>query len=105
MSKRDCEYMQSIYPEIAKELLPHIEKECDRLEYDRSLIYDEYPDKLLLRLMCGRVYKSAERAWREQGVNVDQDKVMWVKEMTEVLVYHELCRRRTHWRVNRRKWY
>lgn len=105
MCKRDKEYMQSIYPEIAKMLLPFIERECDRLEYEGSLIYDEYPDKLLLRLMCGRVYKSAEDELYKQGMMLDAAKTQWIKELLEVLVYQSVCERRTYWRSTRRKWY
>lgn len=105
MSKRDREYVQSIYPEMAKMLLPYIEKECDRLEYDGSLIYDEYPDKLLLRLMCSRVYKIAEREFEKMQMRFEEIEKQWVKEMTEVLAYHELCKRREEWRNTRRKWY
>lgn len=105
MCRRDSEYMKGIYPEIAKLLLPYVEKECNRLEYDGSLIYDEYPDKLLLRLMCSRVFEVAERELEYQGVTFSQDEYVWVRDMIEVLVYHELCKRRERWRNSRRKWY
>lgn len=105
MCKRDQEYMQSIYPEIAKILLPFIERECERLEYDGSLIYDEYPDKLLLRLMCSRVYKNAEDELYKYGMLWEKEKKQWVRDMLEILVYQALCERRANWRSNRRKWY
>lgn len=105
MCKRDREYMQSIYPEIAKLLLPFIEKECERLEYDGSLIYDEYPDKLLLRLMCSRVYQQAEEAFDKRGMILDSQKQIWIRELLEVLVYQTLCDRRACWRANKRRWY
>ncbi len=104
MCKRDREYMKSIYPEIAKLLLPYVERECDRLEYDGSLIYDEYPDKLLLRLMCSRVYKNAEEALQGHRLYMEYGDKSWIKEMIEILVYQELCKRREEWR-GRRRWY
>ena len=42
--RRDYDYMKSVYPETAKRLLPFVEEECDRLEYEGSMMYDEYPD-------------------------------------------------------------
>ena len=53
--RRDLDYMKSIYPKAAKLLLPYVEEECDRMEYDGSMMYDEYPDQLQLRLMCRRM--------------------------------------------------
>ena len=68
--RRDYEYMKSLYPDVAKRLLPYIEEECDRMEYDNSMMYDEYPDQLQLRLMCRRVYdrmmREEKRNWRWQ---------------------------------------
>ncbi|MFI3171456.1 MAG: hypothetical protein R3Y58_03655 [Eubacteriales bacterium] len=105
MCKRDREYMQSIYPEIAKLFLPFVEKECDRLEYDGSLVFDEYPDKLLLRLMCGRVYNLAIDELGKQGICFEGIEKQWAKEMIEILLYQELCRRRELYRSNRRRWF
>lgn len=105
MCRRDKEYLQGIYPEIGKMLLPFVERECDRLEYDGSLIYDEYPDKLLLRLMCSRVYKKAEEELYKQGIVMSMEKQGWIREMIEILVYQSLCDRRACWRTNKRKWY
>lgn len=54
-ARRDYDYMKSIYPDTAKRVLPYMEEECDRMEYDGSMMYDEYPDRLQLRLMCRRI--------------------------------------------------
>lgn len=102
--QRDREYMKSIYPEIAKLLLPFVERECDRLEYDGSLIYDEYPDKLLLRLMCSRVCKNAEESLQGHRIYSKYSEKRWIREVVELLTYQELCKRREEWR-SRKKWY
>ena len=44
IEQRDFEYMKSMYPETAKRLLPYVEDECDRMAYEGSVVYDEYPD-------------------------------------------------------------
>ena len=33
-ARRDYDYMKSIYPDTAKRVLPYMEEECDRMEYD-----------------------------------------------------------------------
>ena len=50
VERMDLEYMKSLYPALAKRILPYIEEECDRMEYGNSVIYDEYPDRLQLQL-------------------------------------------------------
>ena len=61
IQKRDREYLQSMYPATAKKIFPYIQEECNRQEYEGSMIYDEYPDKLQLCLMCRRAYPGDRR--------------------------------------------
>ena len=56
IERRDFEYMKSMYPMSVKEILPAVEEECDRMSYQGSVIFDEYPDQLQIRLMCNRIY-------------------------------------------------
>ncbi|MCD7820481.1 MAG: hypothetical protein LUH07_15755 [Lachnospiraceae bacterium] len=43
-AERDFRMLQSMYSKTAKALLPYIEEECDKMEYEGSAMYDEYPD-------------------------------------------------------------
>ncbi len=104
-NKRDIEYMRGMYPQVAKQLLPYVEAECDRLEYDGSLIYDEYPDKLMLRLMCSRVHRRALEGMKAQGELWDFKEEDWLRDLVEILVYQELCKRRECWRKCKGTWY
>lgn len=107
---RDYEYMRSMYPDLAKRLLPYVEEECDRCEYPCSMMYDEYPDKLQLRLMsgriCGRVYeKEKDLALQMKEWGEKEQKQNWIEELIEVLLYQELYKRRSDERRMRRKFY
>lgn len=42
---RDLEYLQEMYPVEAKKYQKVIVDILDRLDYEGSMIYDEYPDK------------------------------------------------------------
>ena len=42
---RDLEYLQEMYPTEAKKYQKVIAEILDRLDYEGSVIYDEYPDK------------------------------------------------------------
>lgn len=96
-ARRDYDYMKSIYPDTAKRVLPYMEEGCDRMEYDGSMMYDEYPDRLQLRLMCRRIYDKAEKEENDPGT--------WLMDLIEVMTYQELCRRRAEHRDIRKKIY
>lgn len=91
---RDYAYMKSLYPDMAKRVLPYVEDECDRLEYAGSMMYDEYPDPLTLRLACRRVY--------DQVKNEEQKDLL---ELITIMMYQEMCQRRHEYRMNKRKLY
>ena len=97
LERRDFEYMKSMYPETAKRALPFVEEECDRMEYEGSVLYDEYPDKLQLRLMCSRIYNKMEDREENPGE--------WLGELLEVMLYQEIYKRRCDHRKYRRKYY
>lgn len=97
INRRDYDYMKSIYPDTARRLIPFIEEECDRMEYEGSMMYDEYPDKLQLRLMCRRIYDRASEGEESPG--------KWLQELIEVMSCQEICRRRSEHRSFRKKLY
>lgn len=73
--RMDFEYLKSMYPDTAKRILPYVEEECDRMEYENSMVYDQYPDKLQLKMMSRRVYDNVrkhERIFDEEGMIEEQ---------------------------------
>lgn len=100
--ERDIEYMKSLYPDMAKRLLPYVEEECDRMEYQNSMMYDEYPDKLQLRMMCRRVHDNVKK---NELFLEGRGETEELKELLEVLVYEELMRRRRDSRRRYQKFY
>ncbi|KAI4442457.1 hypothetical protein FMM80_05225 [Schaedlerella arabinosiphila] len=119
LDRRDYEYMRSLYPDTAKRVLPYVEEECDRCEGPNSMIYDEYPDRLQLRLMSGRIYdrvKAEERPFDEhdeeggpKGVEGQQIQRFcrrdWLRDLIDVMLYQELYKRRGENRRMRQKFY
>nr|WP_296265631.1 hypothetical protein [uncultured Merdimonas sp.] len=96
-ARRDMEYMKGLYPETAKRLTPYVEEECDRLMYDGSMIYDEYPDPLQLRLICRRVFDRASEDEEKPG--------SWMQDLIQVMTYQEILRRRSEYRSSKRRFY
>ena len=61
-------------------------------------MYDEYPDRLGLRLMCRRIYDQAKEAEEDPGE--------WLGDLIEVMAYQELLKRRhEHRNVRKRLYY
>ena len=67
-ARRDYDYMKSIYPDTAKRVLPYMEEECDRMEYDGSMMYDEYPDRLQLRAAGSMIRRRRKKRTRVPGL-------------------------------------
>lgn len=112
IERMDFEYLKSMYPEIAKNVLPYVEEECDRMAYESSMIYDQYPDKLQLRMMCGRICENIKRnkkLFRSEsmaGISSDTDHGgRWLRDLVEVMLYQELYRRRSGRRRTGRRFY
>ena len=131
--RMDFEYMKSMYPDTAKRILPYVEEECDRMEYENSMVYDQCPDKLQLRLMSRRVYDNVRKHERKffgdeedaglSGLDGDQEtgisgtarerehgrdgrsKSPSLRDFIEVMLYQELYKRRCDHRRRCRRFY
>ena len=44
--EKDLQVMKSFYSRRAARIQEKADRECDRMEYDGSMMFDEYPDKL-----------------------------------------------------------
>ena len=69
-TERDLQYLQQMYPADAKRMQKKVEEELDKLEYEGSMMYDEYPDRVSMLLICDRIEKAlaeedAERQAKE----------------------------------------
>ena len=68
--ERDLAYMREMYPEHVKTIMRHVEELCDRMDYEGSMMYDEYPDKLMLRNMCNEIYEKVKHMDMSAGVGM-----------------------------------
>lgn len=57
--ERDMERMKELFPQEAKRIQQLVEEECDKLEYEGSMMFDEYPDRVMLKVICDRIYQNA----------------------------------------------
>lgn len=106
IEKRDFEYMKSLYPMTAKTVLPYVEEECDRMEYEGSVIYDEYPDQLQIRMMGRRIYDRVKDMVKDvENAEEGEQKEGWLRELIQIMLFQELFQRRCSHRRGRRKFY
>ena len=54
--ERDRERLKEMYPKEAKRIQRVVEEECDKMEYDGSLMCDEYPDRVMVQKLCDDIY-------------------------------------------------
>lgn len=125
--EKDMERMKELYPKNVGRILECVEEECDKMEYEGSLMFDEYPDRLMLEMLVKRIYEKvrdsvsdmeAEQYWG--GVKPPQDAKMqqdiqtqergqrrerdYLHDLIGVLLNHEMYRRRCRHRRCRRWW-
>lgn len=75
LEEKDWNYIKDMYPQMAKSIQEKVDEECDKLEYDGSMMFDEYPDKLMIRNICERIYKEMqEQKGRELLYAEDEEK-------------------------------
>ncbi len=67
--RRDIEYMKRFYPKTMRNFQRIIEDECDKLEYDGSILYDEYPDSVGFLMLVNRICDKIKKADTEAVVN------------------------------------
>lgn len=127
--ENDLEYMKHMYPKTAKTTLAYVEDECDRLEYDGSCMFDDYPDKIQLGRIVNRIYEkmrafddtfsmvkaediSTVRCCQSSGScrsgrcypDYSDGKPDWLRTMIEIMLYNEILNRRRRYR-NRKRWF
>lgn len=90
---RDLEYLQEMYPAEAKKYQKVIADVLDRLDYEGSMIYDEYPDRWqiyhLTQIIADRVKEQAASEAAEQAAVP-----AGIEDLVQVLLCGEIYRRR-----------
>lgn len=54
MQEREFALMKSYFPDTALKVQEKVEEECELLDYEGSRLYDEYPDRLMMRSCADR---------------------------------------------------
>jgi len=102
---KDYEYMRQMYPREIAKMQDCVEDVCDRMEYDGSVMYEEYPDRVSMILLRNEIMERMrneqslmdEFAVQETSQEVagqSRQRDSWIAKMIDVLLCNEFCRRR-----------
>lgn len=93
--EKDMERMKELYPKEVTRILEAVEEECDKMEYEGSLMFDEYPDRFMTERIVEHIY--------EEISSGEKDKEL-VCSLIGVILSNEMYRRRCRHRRCRRWW-
>lgn len=90
----DLDYLMQIYPSEAKKYQKRIASILDKLDYEGSVIYEDYPDQITLYRMADSISEIIFREEEIQGNQISDEKKKWVKELVVILLFNEIYKRR-----------
>jgi hypothetical protein len=108
--RRDVDYIKRLYPKTFFKMQELVEEECDKMEYDGSLMYDEYPDKMLVGKICDNIYKEVKYIYEDNNEFAAAQLGRpclnngWCNDIIQILLLNEFYKRRCR-RRNCRRWY
>ena len=108
---RDMKYMKQIYPNTAKRIQREIDNECDKLEYDGSIMFDECPDKVSLERIIDRVYERVKDMDEVSEIGINsfssdprRRQQNLLRDLVTIVLLNEMFHRRRR-RRSRRRWF
>lgn len=95
---RDLEYMQQMYPKEAKRYQKLIAGILDKMDYEGSMIYDEYPDRMQLYRLAMDILdrvKREEKNDEESDPEADSpERWQQIGDLIQILLFYEIYKRR-----------
>ena len=88
---RDLEYLQQMYPVQARKYQKIISETLDHIDYEGSMIYDEYPDKWQIYRFTQMIVDKIKKSEEDKPVEEDWNKTT---EFVQILLCYEIYRRR-----------
>ena len=93
---RDLEYLQQLYPRQVKKYQRRVAEILDKMDYEGSMIYDEYPDRYGMERLTESVWNIIKREEQSQNPQEMQNAETWewIKALLFVLLNTEVYKRR-----------
>lgn len=93
---QDLEYLQAMYPADVKKYQRKINQVLDRIDYEGSMIYDEYPDRISLYKLATDITQSILRDAMQESTEDMQNKpdAEHIGTIVQILLFYEIHKRR-----------
>lgn len=98
LNNLDLEYLNTLYPAEISELKYLVEQECDKMDYNGSMMYDECPDKVMFMKKCNDICAVANCNCKYAQKCNDRSHL---KDIVSIMLTNEMYKRR----CNRRNYY
>ena len=119
--ERDMQKLKNLYPKEVRTIQAMVEDECDKMEYEGSLMFDEYPDKLMMERLIEQIYQNIQNSQDEEQMQVGDDDDIFaaacrgrgcngnrfgdgIQDLISVMLFGEMHRRRCRRRRCKRWW-
>ncbi len=108
-SDQDIAYFKQLYPSTARRIQNEAENECDKLEFDGSIMFDEYPDRVALDRIIDRIYDKIKDMDESPQVEINSfymapRRQSLLRDLINIVVLNEIFNRRRRYR-SRRRWF
>ena len=114
--EKDLQVMRSFYSRRAAKIQEKVDRECDRMEYDGSMMFDEYPDKFMMEHLCRKIEQEVlkeedgntpaliieETCHGGQGSCGNRREEEGLRDLIGVILFNEMFRRRSRHRRQKR---
>ena len=114
--EKDMDRMKELYPKEVGRIVECVEDECDRMEYEGSLMFDEYPDKFMMEHLCRKIEQEVlkeeegntsvliieETCQGGQGSCGNRREEEGLRDLIGVILFNEMFRRRSRHRRRKR---
>ena len=114
--EKDLQVMKSFYSRRAARIQEKADQECDRMEYDGSMMFDEYPDKFMMEHLCRKIEQEVlkeedgntpaliieETCHGGQGSCGNRREEEGLRDLIGVILFNEMFRRRSRHRRQKR---
>ena len=93
---RDLEYLQQMYPAEAKKYQKIIAGILDKLDYEGSMIYDEYPDRWQMYKLAQDILERIRREEKSKNPDkeITKEKWEWASDLVQIILFYEVYKRR-----------
>ena len=114
--EKDLQVMKSFYSRRAARIQEKADREYDRMEYDGSMMFDEYPDKFMMEHLCRKIEQEVlkeeegntsvliieETCQGGQGSCGNRREEEGLRDLIGVILFNEMFRRRSRHRRQKR---